>query len=216
MCIRDSQGAALHAEDGVHVIPMNGVVNGRELHRAHEPVDAAVNPDDGTDDLQPQILRVDDRDESPQRDRQETEANVDALLAGLHVEPDLKDVVRQDDQRAGEKNNERPGPAHVRPVGDFTDGIGLKAGSPLHDEIPLLRGEFFDERNHAVEITDGLRHDEVLAVHHIRRDSLNLGDGVRHLPAVGERYDRGVFFGGFIVVCREAVCLLYTSDAADE
>lgn len=53
-------------------------------------------------------------EEAPERHAEEGEADVYALLAGLHVEPHLEDVVRNEHKSCGKDGNQKPRPAGLR------------------------------------------------------------------------------------------------------
>lgn len=75
-------------------------MNGRELKGAHEAVDRPVNTHHEPDELQGEVFGINDGNQSTQSNHQEPEADVNALLAGLHVKPHLKHVVRDDNEGA--------------------------------------------------------------------------------------------------------------------
>mgnify|MGYP000249554942 CR=1 FL=1 len=119
------KGAALHPEHRVEVVRVNGAVNRIELQRAHDPVDAPVDAADVGDDAAGERLREDDREKAPEGHAEERESNVDALLAGLHVEPHLKDVVRDENEGGREDRDHDPGPALLFPEADAAEeGLG--------------------------------------------------------------------------------------------
>ena len=89
-------------------------MNVGKLDRAHDAVDCAVNAANVGNEPADQSLRPGEREEATERHAEEGEADVHALLAGLHVEPDLKDVVRDEHEACGENGNQKPRPAGLR------------------------------------------------------------------------------------------------------
>ena len=105
-------------------------MNADELDRADDRVDEAVDRDHEADELRPDGLRVDHGDDAAERHHEVAVADVDALLAGQHVHPVLKDIVREQNHGDHRKRDDAPGPAGVLPVGERTDGISRE---PLHE-----------------------------------------------------------------------------------
>ena len=84
--------------------------------------------------------------------------------------------------------------------------------SPVRRETRNCSGllhflEFFDQIDHAVEVADALGHDQILAVDHVSRNTLNLGHVVGGLPFGAQSLDGFVVFRLVEFVKADARCV---------
>ena len=87
---------------------MYSIMNAVKFNGELNAQDAAVKCRDTTDELQSNIFGVDCRNQSTKNHHQHGKANVDTLLAGGHVEIDLEERVRQNNQSTHCASHQQP------------------------------------------------------------------------------------------------------------